>query len=103
MTANVVNTNMYFAVGGGTNGTWIWKGVTYTSFAAYQSGSGNDANGLVGLNPLLVNAATGDLHLQAGSPAINAGQSIPEAGSLDIDGQARVQGGFIDVGADEKQ
>ena len=43
MTANVVNNNLYFAVGGGTNGTWIWKNVTYTTFAAYQAASGNDA------------------------------------------------------------
>src|SRR4026208_1997742 len=48
MTANVVDRNLYFASGGGSNGTWIWKGVTYTTFAAYQSGSGNDATGFVG-------------------------------------------------------
>jgi len=54
MTDNVVDYNLYFAPGGGTNGTWIWKNVTYTTFAAYQSGSGNDANGLVGSDPLLV-------------------------------------------------
>ena len=98
MTNNVMNNNLFF---GGT--TWQWKNVNYATFAAYQSGTGNDANGLNNVNPLLVNAAAGDLHLQAGSSAINAGQTIPEAGSLDIDGQARVQGASIDMGADEKQ
>ncbi len=98
MTNNVMNNNLFY---GGT--TWQWKNVNYTTYAAYQSGTGNDANSLNNVNPLFVNAATGDLHLQTGSPAINAGQTIPEAGSLDIDGQARAQGASIDMGADEKQ
>jgi hypothetical protein len=101
MTANVVDTNMYFAPGGGTNGTWIWKNVTYTTFAAYQSGSGNDANGLVGTDPLLVSTATPDLHLQTISPAINHGEILSVSGTLDIDGQPRSQGASIDIGADE--
>jgi hypothetical protein len=40
-------------VGGGTSGTWIWKNVTYTTFAAYQAASGNDAHGLAGVDPLM--------------------------------------------------
>ena len=98
MTNNVMNYNLFY---GGT--TWQWRNVNYTTFSAYQSGTGNDANSLNNVNPSFVNAASGDLHLQAGSPAINAGQTISEAGSLDIDGQARVQGPSIEMGADEKQ
>jgi uncharacterized protein DUF1565 len=101
MTGNVVNYNLYFASGGGTAGTWIWKGVTYSTFAAYQAGSGNDANGLVGTDPLLVKPAAGDLHLQSASPAIDRGQNLSESGTLDIDGQTRIQGAAIDLGADE--
>ena len=101
MTANVVDYNLYFAVGGGTNGTWIWKNVSYTTFAAYQAASGNDANGLAGVDPLFVNITTPDLHLQSTSTAINRGQTLTEAGPLDIDGQPRVQGLAIDLGADE--
>ncbi|MGB8984338.1 MAG: right-handed parallel beta-helix repeat-containing protein [Anaerolineales bacterium] len=101
MTGNVVGYNMYFASGGGTAGTWIWKGVTYSTFAAYQAGSGNDANGLAGIDPLLVNPAAGDLHLQSSSPAIYRGQNLSESGTLDIDGQTRIQGAAIDLGADE--
>ena len=101
MTANVVDYNLFFAVGGGTNGTWIWKNVTYTTFAAYQQATGNDAHGLAGTDPLLVNPTAGDLHLQPASPAIDRGQTLAQAGSLDIDGQSRVQGAAIDLGADE--
>lgn len=104
MTANVVDRNLYFASGGGSNGTWIWKGVTYTTFTAYQSGSGNDATGFVGVDPLLVNPAAGDLHLNAGSPAINAGENLPSSqiGTVDIDGNARIINGVVDLGADER-
>lgn len=104
MTGNVVDRNLYYAAGGGSNGTWIWKNVTYTTFAAYQSGSGNDATGLIGLDPLLVNPTAGDLHLNTGSPAINAGENLPstQMGTLDIDGNARIINGTVDIGADEK-
>ncbi len=101
MTANLVDYNLYFAAGGGTNGTWIWKGVTYTSFAAYQSATGNDANALVGIDPQLASLATPDLHLLSSSPAIDRGQDLTEAGPLDIDGQTRIQGAAIEIGADE--
>ncbi len=104
MTANVVDRNLYYAAGGGSSGTWIWKGTTYTTFAAYQAGSGNDATGLIGLDPMLLNPSAGDLHINAGSPAINTGENLTAAqmGTLDIDGAARINGGIVDIGADEK-
>ncbi len=100
MSNNTVNYNLYYASGGGTNGTWIWKNVTYSNFAAYQSGSGNDAQGLIGQDPLFVSISAPNLHLQNSSPAINSGQNLVEAGSVDIDGDARIQN-VIDRGADE--
>jgi hypothetical protein len=95
---------MYYAAGGGTTGTWIWKNVTYTTFAAYQAGSGNDATALAGLDPLLVDPASGDLHLGAGSPAINAGENLPSSqmGTTDFDDDPRIRGGTVDIGADER-
>jgi hypothetical protein len=104
MTANTVDRNLYFATGGGSNGTWIWKGVTYTTFSAYQSASGNDVTSLIGLDPLLVDAGAGNLHINLGSPAINAGENLSSAqmGTLDIDGDPRILGGTVDIGADER-
>jgi hypothetical protein len=101
MTDNTVDYNLYFAVGGGTDGTWIWKNVTYSNFADYQGASGNDANGLAGIDPLLVNLKAPNLHLKAASPAIDRGQNLTVSGTFDIDGQPRIQGAAIDIGTDE--
>ena len=65
-------------------------------------------NNQVGVNPLFVNN-TDDFRLQTTSPAINAGNhalfnglSESNAGaSTDLDGNARLQGGAIDLGAYE--
>ncbi len=98
MTGNVVNNNLYFTNGAGE---WQWKKNYYGSFAAYQAATGNDANSPNGIDPLLQNVVTPDLHLQNTSPAIDAGAILSEAGITDIDGQARAQGGGIEMGADE--
>ncbi len=51
--------------------------------------------------PQFVNAAAGNFHQAAGSPTINAGSAAPGLGSIDIDGEARLQGPAPDIGADE--
>jgi len=101
MTGNKVDYNLFFAPGGGTNGTWSWKNVTYTTFAAYRQATGNDVHSLAGVNPLFVSTLAPDLHLKSTSPGIDHGQTLSAAGSLDIDRQARMQGAAIDLGADE--
>jgi hypothetical protein len=101
MSGNVVDYNLYYAADGGTSGTWIWKNITYNTFAAYQQASSNDTHGLAGVDPLLISTTTPDLHLQSGSPAINRGEKLAEAGAYDIDGEKRIWGKTIDLGADE--
>lgn len=49
------------------------------------------------------NSTNPNLHLRAASAAINAGDPgfVAASGETDIDGQARVQSGRVDIGADE--
>ena len=97
-----MNGDLYFSASGSKR-IWSWNGLAYTSFAAYQSGSGNDLNGLYS-DPLLINPASGNFIPAAGSPAINAGVALTatQAGTQDLNGNARVQGNAIDIGAYEQ-
>lgn len=58
------------------------------------------ANSLWGVNPLFINPGIMDYHLQAQSPAINAGALLVEV-TNDLDGIARPQGGGVDIGSYE--
>jgi hypothetical protein len=60
-------------------------------------GQGEDA--VIG-DPKFVDAKSGNLHLQKGSAAVDAG-SAEGAPALDIDGQKRPSGKAVDLGADE--
>ncbi len=99
MTNNQVDYNLYTT--DASSPRWEWKNQTYTSFQDYQAGSGNDSHSLNGQDPRLIDPAQGDLHLMPDSPAIDAGQALSQSGSVDIDGDTRIQGAAIDLGADE--
>lgn len=60
------------------------------------SGSGNFTS-----DPLLVNVIGSDYHLQTNSPCINAGNNALVAGTADLDGNPRIVGLVVDVGAYE--
>lgn len=69
----------------------------------YGSNAGPGSNNVTS-NPLFTNAAAGNFSLQSTSPAINAGDpnTAPSVvGALDYAGNARIQGGTIDIGAYE--
>jgi hypothetical protein len=73
------------------------KAVFYTCSTPYI-GSGGITNA-----PLFVNEAAGDFHLQTNSPCINAGNNAYVSVTNDLDGNPRIVGGTVDIGAYEFQ
>ena len=65
------------------------------------SGEGG-TSGNISADPVFVSPSTGDYHLQAGSPAIDAGnRTAPALPATDLDGTVRVQGISVDQGVYE--
>ncbi len=94
--------NLWYVEDGAAAALFSWNATPYVGFAAYQAGTGQDAASTFA-DPLLVAPASGDFHLGAGSPAINAGDPgfTPAVGEVDLDGGARVNGPRVDCGVDE--
>jgi len=53
--------------------------------------------------PLFVDPANGDYHLRPTSPAVDAGFNAGIWGDRDLDGNPRIVGGRVDIGAYEIQ
>ncbi|MFH1147912.1 MAG: right-handed parallel beta-helix repeat-containing protein [Pseudomonadota bacterium] len=71
--------------------------VTYSDVQGGYSGTGN-----INADPKFVNPGGGDYHITNGSPCINKGSnSAPALPATDIDGNARIISGIVDMGADE--
>ena len=80
------------------DGSNYWGGTpNYSCTAPDPGGVGNITN-----DPCFVNAAAGDYHLQSTSPCINAGNNQDwMITSVDMDGNPRIRGGVVDMGAYE--
>ena len=63
----------------------------------FRSGRSPGFNDLVDLDPMFVDPEKNDFHLKAGSPAINAGECLPEV-PTDIDSRSRPFGKGCDIG-----
>ena len=71
----------------------------YSCTTPLPSGAGN-----IAANPLFVDAANGNFHLQAGSPCMDRGNNAYVAtGAVDLDGNPRIVNGWVDMGAYESQ
>jgi parallel beta-helix repeat protein len=93
------------------NGTGIYKGdsagtpilrnncvfnPTY-NYSGLSAGEGD-----INIDPLLWDRAENDFHLTSDSPCIDAGNDIDvQTGWLDMDGEDRIVGPHVDMGADE--
>jgi parallel beta-helix repeat protein len=67
----------------------IWNSVSYTSLAAFQAATGQEAHGIQA-DPRWANVGGGDFHLLAGSPAIDSANSGASGQpSFDVEGNAR--------------
>ncbi len=93
-----------------TTGIYARSGFTNSVLADYTLfyGNTNDTEGsiitsthaITGRDPLFLDPATGNYHLRAGSPAVDAGITVPWLAE-DIDGDPRPIGAGYDIGADE--
>ena len=85
-----------------TDGTpTLWNNCVYNPTGANYTGV-SAGPGDISADPQLLAPGYGDLHLRAGSPCIDAGlDSAVQAGELDMDGEPRIQGAHVDIGADE--
>jgi parallel beta-helix repeat protein len=93
--------NDYLSNSGSNNTNIIVDNNLYYGASTGSPGSWSDANAKYA-NPQLENAPT-NMHILAASPAKNNGAALAAdiAGTLDIDGQPRIQENVIDIGADE--
>lgn len=96
VTANVTNSIVW-----GNSATQISGGANVT-FCTVEGGYAGEGN--FSLDPVFVDVAAGDFHLPRWSPCINMGNPAfaSATAETDIDGEPRVQAGFVDVGADEQ-
>ncbi|MCZ6682745.1 MAG: right-handed parallel beta-helix repeat-containing protein [Planctomycetota bacterium] len=86
-----------------------WSGpFSLDAFSAVSASYSNIDGGWIGegntdADPLFVNPAGNDYHLSPGSPCIDAGDPThaPQMGETDIDGEPRLMGCRVDMGADE--
>lgn len=99
----VLNYNVYYAMSGSSNSTFVWQHVTHTSYATYLSAAGQDAKSSFA-DPKFFNPTAPDLHVLSSSPAVNTGINLGSSivGTADYAGNPRVRGANIDIGAYEQ-
>jgi len=84
---------------GNGGGNRLSGSIAYSCCSEVTHGS----NGCVTNNPLFVDAVNSNFQLQAGSPCINAGHNNHVFTINDLEGNPRIVGGVVDMGAYERQ
>jgi hypothetical protein len=88
----------------GNQGMSLWLGggatVTHSNVQGGAAGPGN-----TNVDPMFVDPAAGDFHLASTSPLIGAGSAalLPAGAGFDFEGDLRVVGPQVDMGADERR
>ena len=92
------------------NSSGVWSSVGTPSLrnndvygnTAYDYSGLSPGVGDIPDDPAFVSKDYGNFHIRPGSVCVNAGwNDAPELPAVDMDGQARVQDGTVDIGADE--
>lgn len=102
----VLHNTVYTAQGGvvisdKSQDTVVRNNLLYRTSGVTDRGTGTTQQANSTSDPLYVNAAQGDYHLQAGSPALDAGVAVAGV-TTDKDGVTRPQGSAPDIGAYER-
>jgi PKD domain-containing protein len=94
--ATLKNCMVYYNNGGSSSNYNSGSSLSFCAATPLAPGSGNITNA-----PIFVDVAHGDFHLQASSPCINGGFNGYSASGSDLDGNPRISGGTVDIGAYE--
>ncbi len=97
-----IDYNVYYCPVGEKASLWKQSATSVTGFSKYVQSTGNDRNSHFA-DPLFVDAAGHDFHLQPDSPALASGtlDGVP-VGAKDLEDSSRVRGGKIDAGCYQK-
>jgi hypothetical protein len=93
--------DLFYTSDGGASANWTWNNQSISDLDSFQQASGSESGGLLA-DPQLVNVATPNLSLSAGSPGIGSGVNLGLAleGAYDYAGSPRAtNSGVIDRGA----
>jgi cysteine-rich repeat protein len=99
---NTFRYNLWYAPGGAPSAEFTWNGETFVGFDAWRTGTGQGSASLFA-DPRLISPGSGDFHLASDSPAIDAASpdTVTDPDERDLDGQERLSGSVVDIGADE--
>jgi hypothetical protein len=96
--STLINCIVYYNTGITNANNYRGGALSYCCTTPLPSGAGNFTN-----EPSFVDWAAGNCHLSSNSPCINAGNNASAVGDTDLDGNPRISGGTVDMGAYEFQ